>query len=204
MSFRRIFSKRILPQKNRFILNRPLASLHPWYINIRNDSTIGGIDEIQFKHKIEQYEMKATEKLRNGEASEALELYLKANSLQPNATLLYNIGVCKYQLGQIDEALSTWEKSLEVMPMVADVHVNMANVYFLHKKSADKAIKHLGIASSLSPNDGEISYNYGCILDASGNLEEALVQYKSALENGISKAEVNIRNIMIKLSAKKA
>ncbi|PVU98928.1 hypothetical protein BB559_001152 [Furculomyces boomerangus] len=148
--------------------------------------------------------MKATEKLRNGEASEALELYLKANSLQPNATLLYNIGVCKYQLGQIDEALSTWEKSLEVMPMVADVHVNMANVYFLHKKSADKAIKHLGIASSLSPNDGEISYNYGCILDASGNLEEALVQYKSALENGISKAEVNIRNIMIKLSAKKA
>ncbi|OMJ18703.1 putative UDP-N-acetylglucosamine-peptide N-acetylglucosaminyltransferase SEC [Smittium culicis] len=172
------------------------------YNGARFDSG-GRSNEFNSILKAEQIQTKAAEKLNEGDILSALELYSQANDVHSSGNILYNIGICNYQLGKIDEALRSWESSLKDMPMEADVHVNIANVYYLNKKNTEKAIEHLGIANSISPNDGEIAYNYGCILDATGRLEEAIEKYKVAFENNIPNAQVNIRNALIKLSSKK-
>ncbi|PVU96114.1 hypothetical protein BB561_001360 [Smittium simulii] len=186
---------RIIKYKQKLQQNAGLL-MYKKFSTIKNDSTSVNFEDLELKEKAYGYQLEATELLNNGNFSEALELYTKANNIYSSGTILYNIGHC-----DIDGALEFWEKSIVFMPSEADVHLNLANAYFLNKKNSEKAIEHLKVASSLSPNDGEIAYNFGCILDASGKLDEAIQQYNIALKNGIEKASVNIRNASIKMAS---
>ncbi|CAG8566726.1 971_t:CDS:2 [Acaulospora colombiana] len=55
------------------------------------------------------------------------------------------------------------------------------------------------IAASLAPEDGEIAFNLAAVLEACGQLEAALVQYKRSLEFNVERAEQNIRNVSAKI-----
>ncbi|KAJ3098931.1 hypothetical protein HDU97_003568 [Phlyctochytrium planicorne] len=102
-----------------------------------------------------------------------------------------------------DDALEAWQQSLEMDPNRADAHVNVANVYALMKKQPNEAVEHYRRATALNPTDGEVQFNYGCVLDSMGRLEDAIVQYEDAVKNGITNAEKNLRNAKARLLSKK-
>lgn len=61
-------------------------------------------------------------------------------------------------------------------------------------------MKHLRSASELSPNDGEVRYNFGLALEKDGQLELALENYLRAEELGVDKdISTLIRNAGAKL-----
>jgi len=59
------------------------------------------------------------------------------------------------------------------------------------------------IAASLSPEDPEIAFNLAAVLEATGQLEEALKQYKRSKEYGVERAAMHIRNVSAKILGKK-
>lgn len=76
----------------------------------------------------------------------------------------------------------------------------MANYYLICKPDLRKALEHLKAATELSPEDGQIRYNYGLALEKDDQLELALENYLRAEELGTTKdIDTLIRNAGAKL-----
>ncbi|MCK4264497.1 MAG: tetratricopeptide repeat protein, partial [Candidatus Aminicenantes bacterium] len=61
-----------------------------------------------------------------GELNKAIEVFDKAISHYGlNINLLNSIGECYFQLGNLEEALAAWEKSLEVNPNQPQIKKNI-------------------------------------------------------------------------------
>ncbi|KAJ3186663.1 hypothetical protein HDU85_007483 [Gaertneriomyces sp. JEL0708] len=134
----------------------------------------------------------------------ALDCYEKSAWSKPSGEAYYNIGNCQHLLGKPEAAIESWKKALELSPTLAEAYVNIANVYALQLRDFDSAVTNLEEALKLAPNDGEVRYNFGVILDAMGNLERAVEQYRLAIRNGVEQAEKNLRNAGARLLAQEA
>ncbi|KAI9101085.1 hypothetical protein DFS34DRAFT_613103 [Phlyctochytrium arcticum] len=149
--------------------------------------------------KAQEWFKDGTRKWNEDDIQGALDCFEKSAWSQPTADAYYNIANCHLQLGKHEAAIKAWEKSLELDPDNADVHVNLANVYALIVKDSDKAVKHYEKAVKLDPEDGEIRFNFAVVLDSMNRLEHAIEQYKLAVEKGATVAEKNLRNAMARL-----
>jgi len=144
-----------------------------------------------------------TQKLEEGDVQGAKELYKRSVEIKRNASSLFNLGVTHYHLKEFDDAISTWKESIALQPTSADAHTNLASAYIISPVSRpDLALHHLHIAASLSPEDPEIAFNLAAVLEATGQLEEALEYYKRSKENGVDRAAMHIRNVSAKILGK--
>ncbi|KIY52839.1 TPR-like protein [Fistulina hepatica ATCC 64428] len=141
-----------------------------------------------------------TVKLEEGAVEAAKELYHRSIEIKRTASALFNLGVTHYHLQEYEQAISAWKESIALQPSSADAHTNLASAYIISPiPRADLALHHLRIASSISPEDPEIAYNLAAVLEATGQLEEALIHYQRSKENGVEKAALNIRNVSAKI-----
>ncbi|KAJ1951633.1 hypothetical protein FBU59_000038 [Linderina macrospora] len=138
------------------------------------------------------------DELSRGNLTQALSSFSHSLALNPTADAHYNNGVCHYSLGNVDAALEHWEKALSMDPSHSDAHVNAGNVYFMNKKDAGNAIRHLKKAIELSPGDAEVMFNLACIYEATDQLEWAIKMYDSAARLGLEKAKTHMRNAVAK------
>ncbi|KAG7095562.1 hypothetical protein E1B28_006298 [Marasmius oreades] len=144
-----------------------------------------------------------TRKLKEGDVRTANSLYKRSAEIKRNANSLFNLGITHYQLKEFDEAIDVWKESVALQPQSADVHANLASAYITSPlPRADLALHHLHIASSLSPEDPEITFNLATILEATGRLEQALEQYKRSREFGAERAVMHIQDVTARLRAK--
>ncbi|KAI6125404.1 hypothetical protein EDD16DRAFT_457334 [Pisolithus croceorrhizus] len=142
-----------------------------------------------------------TQKLEENDLQGAKELYRRSVEIKRNASSLFNLGVTHYHLKEFDEAIAAWKESIELQPDSPDVHTNLASAYIISPVSRpDLALHHLHVAASLAPEDPEIAFNLAAVLEATGQLEEALTYYKRAEENGVERAAMHIRNVSAKNS----
>jgi len=144
-----------------------------------------------------------TQKLEEGDVQGAKELYKRSVEIKRNASSLFNLGVTHYHLKEFDDAISAWNESIALQPTSADAHTNLASAYIISPVSRpDLALHHLHIAASLSPEDPEIAFNLAAVLEAAGQLEEALEYYKRSKEHGVDRAAMHIRNVSAKILGK--
>ncbi|KAN0088514.1 hypothetical protein V8E55_005571 [Tylopilus felleus] len=144
-----------------------------------------------------------TQKLEEGDVQGAKEQYKRSVEIKRSASSLFNLGVTHYHLKEFDEAISAWKESIALQPTSADAHTNLASAYIISPVSRpDLALHHLHIAASLSPEDPEIAFNLAAVLEAAGQLEEALEYYKRSQENGVDRAAMHIRNVSAKILGK--
>ncbi|KAF9245273.1 hypothetical protein BU15DRAFT_58893 [Melanogaster broomeanus] len=122
-----------------------------------------------------------TQKLEEGDVQGAKELYKRSVEIKRNASSLFNLGVTHYHLKEFDDAIAAWKESIGLQPASADAHTT----------------------ASLSPEDPEIAFNLAAVLEATGQLEEALQYYKRSKENGVERAAMHIRNVSAKILGKK-
>jgi len=145
-----------------------------------------------------------TQKLEEGDVKAAKDLYKRSVDIKRSASSLFNLGVTHYHLKEYDAAIDAWKESIALQPNSPDAHTNLASAYIISSMSRpDLALYHLSVASSLSPEDPEIAFNYGAVLEACGRLEEALVQYKRSERRGVERAAMHIRNVSAKLLGQK-
>ncbi|KAF9815797.1 hypothetical protein IEO21_04381 [Rhodonia placenta] len=170
-----------------------------WATSTTDHSTTVDPAEVEAMQCLEE----GTQKLEEGDVNSAKELYKRSVDIKRTASSLFNLGVTHYHLKEYDEAIATWKESIALQPSSADAHTNLASAYIISPVSRpDLALHHLSIASSLSPEDPEIAFNYAAVLEACGRLEDALVQYKRSKKFGVERAAVHIRNVSAKILGK--
>lgn len=80
--------------------------------------------------------------------------------------------------------------------VIADTHTNLGAAYILSDPARpDLALSHLQLALEITPDDGQVCFNLAAVLEATGELEEALVAYSRARNLGVERAAVNERNV---------
>ncbi|KIK19207.1 hypothetical protein PISMIDRAFT_13818 [Pisolithus microcarpus 441] len=188
-----------------------------WATSTTPHSTASDPADIEAMRCLEQ----GTQKLEENDLQGAKELYRRSVEIKRNASSLFNLGVTHYHLKEFDEAIAAWKESIELQPDSPDVHTNLASAYIISPVSRpDLALHHLqhvptlcpyhmrclllfsSIAASLAPEDPEIAFNLAAVLEATGQLEEALNYYKRAEDNGVERAAMHIRNVSAKILGK--
>lgn len=140
--------------------------------------------------------------LEAGNVPEAKLAYERAVSIFETSSAYFNLGVCHYHEKNIDKAIEAWKKTLQLSPDASDAHTNLASAYVMSVPSRpDLAIDHLKQAARLTPDDPEVQFNLGAVLEACEQLEEAAKAYEQARSGGIERAQENIRNVKSKILA---
>ncbi len=130
---------------------------------------------------------------------EARTLFQQSIAIEPSSDGYYNLGNCHFILGDSTAALENWQLSLSKPS--SDAFVNIANVLARKGQLAD-ALVNFQKAAELDPEDGQIHYNHGVVLESASKLEEAIESYQKARKLGVNRADVNLRNALAKLAGK--
>jgi len=92
-----------------------------------------------------------------------------------------NLGFALFQKGHADEAISHFQKALEVNPNYKDAHNNLANA-LLQKRRLDEAICEYQKTLEIEPSYAAGHFNLGVALSQKGQVDAAIFQYQKAIE----------------------
>ena len=101
-----------------------------------------------------------------------------------------NFGDALFNKGQVDEAITHYQKALQIKPDYADAHNNLGNA-LLQKGRVDEAITHYQKALQITPDFAEAHYNLGNALLQKGDVDEAITHYQKALQINPDNAEAH-------------
>ncbi|KAG8911114.1 hypothetical protein FRC00_007052 [Tulasnella sp. 408] len=153
-----------------------------------------------------------TQKLEEGDVEGAKTLYKRSLEIKKD----------------FQAAIDAWKESIELQPDSPDAHtstlIHIDTVSILANSETGRSGQCLHYdadvkarpcatapearalpwtASELAPEDAEIAFNLAAVLEASGQLEEALEQYKRSKQYGVEKADMHVRNVSAKILGKK-
>jgi len=109
----------------------------------------------------------------------------------PNCWAGYNnLGNALLQKGQLDEAMTQFQKALAINPNYAEAHCNVG-VVLSQKGQFDEAMAQYRKVLEIDPNYSEAHNNLGIAFFQKGQLDEAIAQYQKALAINPNDAEVH-------------
>ena len=132
----------------------------------------------------------------NGQMQEALDAIDALTKDYPNEPLLYNIsGVCYKAIGQLDDAVKSFEKALAIKPDYIEVNYNLG-VTLKELGQLEDAVKSYEKAVALKPDYAEAHDNLGNALKELGQLDAAVKSYEKAvtLKPDFAEAHNNLGN----------
>lgn len=115
-----------------------------------------------------------------GRLDEAATHFRRSLELEPKAEIYSDLGFVAARLGRPDEALANYRKALELDPHCASAHFNLAVASVMAGKYGD-AEPHYREALAAKPN-AETYNGLGYVLAHQGRLDEAVVQFRKAIE----------------------
>ena len=102
-------------------------------------------------------------------------------ALKPDYMLAhYNLGNALKELGQLDAAVSSYRKAIEIKPDFADAHNNLGTV-LKDQGQSDAALASYRRVLELKPDYAEAHNNLGVALKDLGQLDEAVASYRKAV-----------------------
>jgi protein O-mannosyl-transferase len=122
---------------------------------------------------------------RLGRTGEAIAEYREALDInQVNPDIPYNLAYAlqrQGKQGQIDEAITYYERAVELDPNYVQVHNNLGAL-LRQKGQFDRAIMHYEQALRAEPGHFAAEFNLGNVLFQAGRFREAKFHYQQALE----------------------
>jgi Flp pilus assembly protein TadD len=126
---------------------------------------------------------KSQKLVAEGNVAEALNLLEQLASQDSNIAVVYNdLGVLRYQAGDIQGACSGYKRAVELDPSNADFRRNLADLYFVELGMSDEAIHIYLELLKQQPRNVETLENLGHICSALGQTTEAKTFYRRVLE----------------------
>jgi tetratricopeptide (TPR) repeat protein len=101
-----------------------------------------------------------------------------------------NLGVAYHVQGQVDPAISEYQKALHINPDLADAHNNLGVAYYA-QGNVDWAIKEFREALRIDPGLAQSHYNLGVAYKAVGDIQCAIAEFKEALNIDPNDAATN-------------
>jgi Tfp pilus assembly protein PilF len=93
----------------------------------------------------------------------------------------YDLGLALDHKGRVDEAVTQYQKALEINPNATEAHINLGTA-LIEKGKVDEAIVQFQETLKINPNSAEAHFNLGSASQQKGILDEAIIQYQKALE----------------------
>jgi tetratricopeptide (TPR) repeat protein len=112
--------------------------------------------------------------------SETLWTHALACTLQ-NCAAHYNLGCALANRGRFDEAMTQYQKAVEIKPDYVDA-LNNLGAAFVRLGRFDEAMAQCRKALEIKPDLAEAHYNLGNALANRGRFDEAMAQYQKAVE----------------------
>lgn len=98
-----------------------------------------------------------------------------------DATLHFGLGNVHFDLGQLDDAVASYEKSVELDPEFLKAYVNLGSAYD-EMGLLDKALTTYEKALELDPNEEKTLCNIGGVYFKQRQIDKALASFQHALE----------------------
>jgi tetratricopeptide (TPR) repeat protein len=119
--------------------------------------------------------------LQAGRRDEAVAR-LRAIATRENTAAAHNdLGLALAETGRARDALTEFETTLKLQPDFAGAEINAANACLVLNDRA-RATAYLRSAVQHLPQNAELHYNLGAVLATSGRVEEARVEFDTALK----------------------
>lgn len=93
----------------------------------------------------------------------------------------HKLGLALQATGKTADAISHYEKALQIKPNIAEAHSNLGGL-LVGLGMADKAIFHYQKVLEIEPNVAEARYNLGVLLAGRGKFSEAIAEFQRAVE----------------------
>jgi tetratricopeptide (TPR) repeat protein len=117
----------------------------------------------------------------------------------PNCWLAHNnLGNAFMEKGRLDEAISHFQKALQISPGNVEAQNDLGGALLL-KGKVDEAIAHFQIALQIWPDFAGAHYNLGNALLQKGSVAEAITQFREALQinSRIAEAHYNLGKVLL-------
>jgi tetratricopeptide (TPR) repeat protein len=112
---------------------------------------------------------------------EALREYQRVLAAQPELYQAYvQIGLCYYQLGDLDNALAFFEKGLGKTPASPVILINLAAIY-LGRGDLEKGVQYIKQVDEKSITDPSLFYNIGVLFFKEGHIDLAIEYLQKCL-----------------------
>lgn len=117
----------------------------------------------------------------SGHLPEAVACYLRSLALDARDETLFNLGTAYRQLGQLDDAIRSYQQVLSLRPDHAEAYNNLGVAYKDQGRLAE-ALTAYDQALAIRPNYAEAHNNRGAVFQELGELERAIAAYRRALD----------------------
>ena len=125
---------------------------------------------------------KCDELIEQQKFDDAIKACLSLTKAYPNSAVLnINLGKCYFELGQIEQAIESYQKAIEINPACVVAYVMLSQMHSA-QGDADQAIKNLKRAINLEPHDHELYSTIGVEFLQKGNVVEAVNYLEKALK----------------------
>ena len=112
---------------------------------------------------------------------EAIQACLSLMDTYPSSAVLnINLGKCYFELGQINQSISSYKKGTQYQPSWAVGFAMLGHLYS-SQGNANQAIASLKTALGLQPDDQELNFTLGVELFQNEDVDEAIKYLKKAL-----------------------
>ena len=117
----------------------------------------------------------------NGEFQSALNELTELIKDFPKDSILLNInGACNQALGDLDSAVISYKKAIEINSDYSKAHYNLAGTLYELGKF-NESIKSYELSLSIDPDYAEAHNNLGNVFKDIGWLDESIISYKKAI-----------------------
>ena len=124
---------------------------------------------------------KCDELIEQQKFDDAIKACLSLTKAYPNSAVLnINLGKCYFELGQIEQAISSYKKATECQPKWEIGFALLGHMYS-SQGNVDEAIAAYKKVLSLKPDCVDAYFNLGVTLRKQGKLDEAIEAYTQAL-----------------------
>ena len=141
-------------------------------------------------HHLDAMYLLGTLQLQRGRFAEAVELLAQVCAAQPDAAALNNLGITYKALGQLNEAVRSFQRTVSRDADYAEAHFNLGEVYQALRRWPEAEAcfqKYLNI----QPDDLEARVQFGFLLTQQEKLDEAAAVYEAIVEDKPDYAEVH-------------
>lgn len=108
-------------------------------------------------------------------------VFSRVEALAADQHHFLNQGKSLEAAGRLDEAISAYERALEMDPQMASAHANLVGAYG-QKDEFQRARAHYEAASSIDPDIEELHNNWGVVMAAQDDPSAASAAFRRALE----------------------
>jgi tetratricopeptide (TPR) repeat protein len=114
---------------------------------------------------------------------QAVEAYAKAIELRPfYADAYVGLGDAKAAKGDVDGAISAYQKALVYNPVNPRVHLSLGKIYYSEKGLYYESVNAYKHAIDMDPTSVDARMGLGDVYEDKGLYKEAIVQYRRVIE----------------------